>query len=71
MFTYFILLSQLTQLMASVLALGTTFKGPFDLKKLCKVIEMVAFIIIKIMAVFIIVMGIITIVVIRAIWKFK
>lgn len=71
MFTFYILTIQVQRLWTLVLALGPLLKGPFDLVKLCKVIELVFFMALKVLAIFIIAMGIVSLVVIRTIWKFK
>lgn len=71
MFNLYILTLQFQRLCALCLGLGPLLKGKMDWNKAFKVTESLFWIITTIFAAFIIIMGIVTAVVIRAIWSFK
>lgn len=71
MFELYILMLQIEKLRTLCLGLGRSFKGKMDLDKALKIIASLFWIIATIFAAFIVTMGIITLTVIRTIWKFK
>lgn len=71
MFSFYVLMVEIKALIAMCLALGTLFDGKMDLRKGMKAFETMVFIVIKVLAIGIILLGMVFIVVMRAIWKFK
>lgn len=71
MFSFYVLMVEIKALIAMCLALGTLFDGKMDLRKGMKAFETMVFIVIKVLAIGIILLGMVFIVVMRTIWKFK